>query len=170
MKKIILVFTSILILASCQTTVRFSSGDGSGNITPGKTLKPEYYEMSKLGDNDNPIVLTAKKWLGTPYCFGGEDKKCTDCSGFVQTVFAEIGFDIPRTAQEQYESGSTVNTKNAKPADLIFFGENDKISHVGIYIGEHYFIHSASSKGVTVQSLDDNYYKKRFVGFKRFLN
>ncbi len=108
------------------------------------------------------IIKTAKKYTGTKYVFGGTTPKGFDCSGFLQYVFKQNGYSIPRTADEQYKLGKNIKSqKELVPGDLVFFSTYEKgASHCGIYLGENKFIHVSSSKGVRVDELSDKYYWK----------
>ena len=110
------------------------------------------------------IVREAEKWLGTPYCYGGLDNHCTDCSGFVLQVFSTVGVVLPRTASDQFEYATNVNEDNMQPGDLVFFQHGSGIAHVGIYVGNNEFIHASTSRGVVRQSLDDEYYRTTYAG------
>ncbi|MBO4852897.1 MAG: C40 family peptidase [Schwartzia sp.] len=117
------------------------------------------------------VIKTAKKYTGTRYVFGGTTPKGFDCSGFVQYVFKQNGFAIPRTADEQYKLGKRIKKRaELEPGDLVFFSTYEKgASHCGIYLGKNQFIHVSSSKGVRVDSLDDSYWKPRWYGGKHIV-
>jgi probable lipoprotein NlpC len=115
------------------------------------------------------LMETVKKLYGVPYKTGGTSKKGFDCSGFTRYVFNQLGVALPHNSASQYAFGQKVARKDLQPGDLLFFITNGRsISHVGIYIGNNTFVHSASGKGVVKTSLNDPYYwSKRFVGAKR---
>ena len=119
----------------------------------------------------NEIVRTAYAYRGTPYRFGASRPGAFDCSGFTQYVYSRKGINLPRTAAEQFHSGKAVTSDKLKPGDLIFFHTTRPgISHVGMYVGNGKFVHSASRKsgGVRVDNLN-GYYKKAFRGARRFM-
>lgn len=155
----------LIFLISCQSTVRFSS-----HISE-LTFDTRSLDISllKLDDRQLVVVSESKGLIGTPYCYGGTGTNCFDCSGFVQEIFQKIGVKLPRSAEDQYLYSKIVTKDEVKPADLVFFGNNKKISHVGIYVGNNTFIHSSSSKGVMLQSLDEKYYREHFAGFGRVI-
>jgi cell wall-associated NlpC family hydrolase len=84
-------------------------------------------------------------------------------------VFEMAGIKLPRTAALQYNFGVQIGDYDMLPGDLVFFIRNNKIGHVGIYVGNNQFIHSSTSRGVILQNLDDEYYRTTFVGFKKIL-
>jgi cell wall-associated NlpC family hydrolase len=93
-----------------------------------------------------------------------------DCSGFVRYVFLHsIGLDLPTNSASQFLAGLKVKRSEMKTGDLVFFRTRGKaISHVGIYIDNGQFIHSPSAgKTVRVDSLNEAYWAKHFVGAKR---
>lgn len=119
-----------------------------------------------------PLIKTAKQYIGVKYSFGGSTPKGFDCSGYVQYVFAKHNKNLPRTADVQYTIGKPVKkTTELSPGDLVFFatGKAKEISHVGIYIGKNEFINAQTSKGVAIASLDNPYWKPRYMGAKRVM-
>jgi lipoprotein Spr len=110
-------------------------------------------------------------WFGTRYRYGGTTKDGIDCSAFVQTLFsAHYKLGIPRTAQEQYDATIRISREELKEGDLIFFNTRGGVSHVGMYLQNNKFVHSSTSEGVTITSLDDSYWSKRIVGYGRYAN
>lgn len=118
----------------------------------------------------NAIVDTAKKYMGVPYVWGGDQPTGWDCSGFTQYVMKENGITLPRTAAEQYATGTPVDKSNLKPGDLVFFTTyKPGASHVGFYMGNNQFIHASSvAKQVTISSLDEQYYTDHYIGARRY--
>lgn len=104
------------------------------------------------------IIGTAFDFLGVPYMWGGTSIKHVDCSGLIRSVFYMNGILMPRNASQQARAGVPVSLDSLEPGDLIFFGapgENgnpDKISHVGIYMGDDVYIHA--SQVVRISTLD----------------
>jgi peptidoglycan DL-endopeptidase LytE len=114
------------------------------------------------------VVDIARKYVGTPYAWGGTSPSGFDCSGFIYYVFNQAGQSIARTNTEGYYSKSSF-VSSPKAGDLVFFENTYKagISHMGIYVGNGEFIH-ASDSGVVVSKLSNTYWKPKFVGYKRF--
>jgi len=92
------------------------------------------------GPTGPDVVTSAKKYLGVPYVFGGEDMSGMDCSGLVQTVYADIGIELPRLVSGQMKAGTEVaSLAEAQPGDLIVTGGSD---HILIYAGDNKVIHA----------------------------
>ncbi|MFV8826369.1 peptidoglycan-binding protein [Alkalihalobacterium sp. APHAB7] len=112
------------------------------------------------------VIADAAGLVGTPYVWGGTTPKGFDCSGFVQYVFKNQGVNIPRTVAQQWAAGTSVSKPSV--GDLVFFETiSSGPSHNGIYIGNNQFIHSGSSTGVIVASLNNSYWAPRYLGAKR---
>ena len=129
-------------------------------------------EASKAEESiKDRLLRVAQRMLAVPYRFGGTTLWGIDCSGFVQKTFAFLDLDLPRTAREQYKEGVQVAKSDLSPGDLVFFRTYAKYaSHVGIYLGDNRFVHaSARDRKVTIDSLDEPYYTKHYLGAKRLL-
>ena len=115
------------------------------------------------------VVSEAQKYQGVPYAYGGTSSSGFDCSGFTQKAFSDAGSSIPRTTGGQYNSGTSVDKGSLQPGDLVFFNTSGGgVSHAGIYIGSSNFIHSSSSQGVMISSINDpHYWGSRYIGARR---
>jgi cell wall-associated NlpC family hydrolase len=104
-------------------------------------------------------------WWATKYHYGGTGKNGIDCSAFTGKVLsAAYGINLPRTAHEQYKVAEKINKENLLEGDLVFFNTRGGVSHVGVYLGDNYFVHSSVASGVTISSLSDYYYGRKFIG------
>jgi len=117
------------------------------------------------------LLRVARGMLAVPYRYGGTTLWGLDCSGFVQKAFSFLDFGLPRTAREQFLEGVKVPKTELSAGDLVFFRTRAKYpTHVGIYLGDNRFIHaSAHDRKVTIDSLDEPYYEKHYLGAKRLL-
>ena len=121
----------------------------------------------------NAIVEECKKYIGTPYLYGGLTKDGIDCSGFVFTTVRDSAeIQLPRTVKALYSFVQMIPDSKKQKGDLVFFRTVEStISHVGIYIGKDQFMHSVSDgpkTGVIVSSLKENYWKTRYAGVGTF--
>jgi cell wall-associated NlpC family hydrolase len=108
------------------------------------------------------VIDEAKKYMGSPYSWGGNTPAGFDCSGYTRYVFNNVGISLPRTAETQWNATTPVNSPSV--GDLVFF-QTYKIgpSHVGIYLGNNKFI-SAASQGVVISDMTSTYWKTRYLG------
>lgn len=112
-------------------------------------------------------ISVAKSNLGVKYKWAGNTPSGFDCSGLVTYSFSKAGVNLPRTAAQMYNAGTKVTS--LQPGDLLFYATSGgkKVTHVAIYLGNGQMIHSATSKGVSIASLNNPYWKPRFIGAKR---
>jgi NlpC/P60 family len=114
--------------------------------------------------NDSYLFNFIDEWWAVRYRYGGTTKRGVDCSSFTgQLYYSVYGLSLPRTAREQYAQTSRIGRLDLEEGDFVFFNTRGGISHVGIYLGNSYFTHSSSSSGVTISSLNEAYYAKRFI-------
>jgi len=162
------------------TEVVYREAEGLAQVlsTP-LDVKYDNWSLSILNDPEYKGTLFKffanifKNLKNTPYVFGGNDPQFgLDCSSFTMYVYRELGIDLPRTARDQFNAGIPVDIKNLKVGDLVFFRTYARYpSHVGIYIGNGKFIHFSSMyHGLAISSLDNNYFRRRFIGAKRVLS
>ena len=117
------------------------------------------------------LLEIAKSQLGLKYKYGGVSPKTGfDCSGFVMWVHKQGGITIDREAPGQFQGGKKIEKSDLKAGDIVFFETYKKgPSHVGIYDGNGRFIHSPNSKSeVKFNKLSNSYYKKRYLGARRY--
>ena len=114
-----------------------------------------------------PLYSFIDKWYGTPYKWGGTDNRGIDCSAFSQKLYGSIyGIHIRRTARLQHRTCDELkDIDEAQEGDLVFFRMHRiRISHVGIYLANGYFVHASRSRGVVISCLNDRYWHRRFAG------
>lgn len=117
-------------------------------------------------------VELALSYLGSPYVYGGSSPKGFDCSGFTSYIYKQFGITLNRSAANQLDNGTPVAMSELLPGDLVLFKKagtgSKRASHVGIYIGNHQFVHASTyGVGVIVNDLSDAYYTTGFVGGRR---
>ncbi len=131
-----------------------------------KLAKP--VDLSQTHRVKSLILSQYNQWKGTPYQYGGTTKDGVDCSAFVQNTYrSKLGLSIPRTTRTQIKQGVKVAKHNLKVGDIVFFKTGKTSLHNGIYIGKSQFVHASSSKGVTISSLDNVYWKQNYYLSKR---
>lgn len=102
------------------------------------------------------LVNYAKRFLGNPYVWGGTSLTSgCDCSGFVQSLFKNFGYQLPRCSYEQACEGKAVPFEKMKPGDLIFYYRGSRIGHVTLYIGNGKVIQARGRKyGIVITDWD----------------
>ena len=137
--------------------------------TPHRPEKP--VRKPERGDMGSIAARTAERFVGIPYLWGGNTVvDGMDCSGFVRAVYNLCGVNIPRTSAEQFRVGRDIPMEELSDGDLVFFGSSEqKITHVGIYVGSKKFVHAPKrGEEIKISPLDGGYGKK-FVGARRYL-
>jgi len=122
-------------------------------------------------DLRGPIAELALSMVGVQYRYGGAHPgEGFDCSGLVYYTYSSNGHAVPRTSRQQFAAARTIPLAEAAQGDLVFFSDQEKLSHVGIYLGDGRFVHAPSSGGsVRVASIDAPYYRRHFVAVGRLL-
>ena len=119
------------------------------------------------------LVKAAQKYRGVPYRYGGMDRRGLDCSGLVFLSFRDsLNVEVPRRSEDLWHWTERLEQDQIQPGDLVFFEQNGRIFHVGIYIGEGWFLHSASSgpkTGVMYSRLDERFWSRSYAGAGRAL-
>lgn len=150
--------------------------DDIGNFMADKgllTLTAVEHVGQAVTDRASQLVLTAMGFLGVPYRRGGNSAESGfDCSGFVRAMYEQtVGLLLPRRANEQAAATESIDRKDLRPGDLVFFNTMRRaFSHVGIYIGDGKFIHSPKPGAqVRVENMAGSYWRQRFNGARRVL-
>jgi cell wall-associated NlpC family hydrolase len=101
------------------------------------------------------LVSLARSQIGRRYVFGGTSpEQGFDCSGFLRYLMRAVGKDLPRTAAQQAEAGTPVPRDRSllRPGDILTFGRGNRVTHVGLYVGNGRYIHASSGSGRIVES------------------
>ena len=132
--------------------------------TAEETVKPEenaalYYTLASVkegtpsGEIRESILQFASQFIGNPYVWGGTSlTDGADCSGFVQQIYKQYGYDLPRVAEDQSQCGTKIPVEDAQPGDLIFYAKEGHIYHVVMYAGDGKTIEAASTKLGIIES------------------
>ena len=128
-------------------------------------------EENKSSVDQTKMERIVNSFLGIPYKTGGETKTGMDCSGLVVAVYRQYaGFKLPHDTKKLFKLVKRMDKENLSYGDLVFFSDGwFGVSHVGIYAGGGKFVHSMEDFGVIVSSLDEDYYKKRYIGARRVI-
>ncbi len=152
----------VSLITACSTTAPSRQGKYKGK-TP--------QNVSVAAGPNRDVALYAMRFLGTPYRYGGSSPtEGFDCSGLVQySSKKSLNLNLPRRTSEQANYGHPISLSKLKAGDLLFFNISGQAnSHVGIYLGQTYFVHAPSSGGaVRVEDYSMDYWQKRLSGARR---
>lgn len=169
-------------VSSCGSTKGMTAGRAEVKSAPQRNKEKDrrksaptpkvHIDVAKVSEHavTRTLLAEADSWIGTPYAWGGNDRKGVDCSGFVTQVYLRsLQISLPRTSETQMKYCKPIDRKDLVPGDLVFFtvrGGN-RVGHVGIYIGDGNMVHSSSSKGVVVTPLDNPYFVANYYSSGR---
>ena len=167
----------IVGLSACSSPKRYSRGT-SYNTKVVKQKKKRTYTKSKSSAQTTrlKIVSTAKKYIGKSYTYGGKKPSTGfDCSGFTSHVFKNNGINLSGASHQQAKLGKRKSKRDLEEGDLVFFGSNNRVSHVAIVadVGHNKIkvIHSTSSRGVVIDNISTSeYWSKRYLFGRDVLN
>jgi cell wall-associated NlpC family hydrolase len=150
-----------------------TAGCAGAPVTP-ETREPARMTVEpRIADEavGSAIADVAMGMVGTRYRYGGTDPtEGFDCSGLVYYAYEQAGYRVPRTSQQLFRAVRKISVGDADPGDLMFFQDQTKLSHVGIYLGDGLFVHApASGQKVAVSSLETPYYREHLVAVGRLL-
>lgn len=166
MQKLLLPLLAILLLTSC----------GSSRKTTDNVIIHNSRTAALGASKASSIVTHALRYEGTRYRYGGTDEKGMDCSGLVYTTFKKEAINLPRISRDMAKKGKRISVSEAIEGDLLFFqtSKNRKvINHVGIVVEVNgrdiKFIHSTTSSGVIISSLEESYWNNSFIEARRII-
>ncbi|MDF7680721.1 bifunctional murein DD-endopeptidase/murein LD-carboxypeptidase [Enterobacteriaceae bacterium ESL0689] len=173
MRLILAILVSILLSACSATshTIKNPSSENHEDFSSLQTSQNEFEAMVHNLDIKSRLMEQYTRWQGVRYRLGGSGQNGIDCSGFVQRTFREqFGLELPRSSYEQQNSGKSILRSQLRMGDLVLFRAGSTGRHVGIYIGNDQFVHASTTQGVTISSMNDPYWKKRYDNARRILS
>lgn len=144
----------------------------------GSSMSPVENPVAQLRSLQEPpptvvrqaLLAQHQRWAGTPYRIGGNNERGIDCSALVQNVYRDtFNMQLPRTTRGQVHEGRSIDRQALEAGDLVFFRPPGRYDHVGIYIGDGYFLHASSSQGVIISRLDNSYWQRYYWQARRTL-
>ena len=158
----------LIALAGCSATSQTRLPDP---VTSAETTTADRARGDSSTRNPGEALADfALSLQGTRYRYGGASRDGLDCSGLVFYAHRRLGLEVPRTSSDQAQEAEQVKRRKLERGDLVFFKiDSRKVNHVGIYVGDHRFVHApGEGKPVTVSSLDDEFYADTFSGAGRY--
>lgn len=144
---------SVPLTVAAQQGARRAEGPAR---TAAVVRPPTAAERAALVDQArrDSVVRMARAQLGRRYIFGGTTPSGFDCSGFTRYLMRALGYDVPRTAAQQAQVGREVprDVRFLRPGDLLTFGRGNRVTHIGVYVGDGKYIHASSGQGRIVES------------------
>lgn len=178
MRKLLILLLIIVSYSSCKSSKKarnskiITKKSATRDVSKSRTT-----ETSEITSLEDQIINYAKTFEGVRYRWGGTDKSGMDCSGLVFESFKTHDIYLPRISRDMAKKGVEIKLKETQKGDLLFFktgkSRRNAINHVGLVIeiknNAIYFIHSTTSKGVIISSLNDDYWKSSFTEVRRIL-
>lgn len=168
---IALLIASSLAITSCGSAKNTATVNRTTKVDKGHNRHDDSHSFKtpkSLPPQTDALMTETKRWLGTPYKYGGESKRGVDCSGLVMCIYKNaLDIKLPRNSAQQSRFCSPLDKNQLLPGDLLFFatsGKSKGVSHVGIYVGDGKMVHSSGSSGVIVSNIFDDYYVRTFAG------
>lgn len=151
------------------TTVKTATGNMATEACDAMQFKYAQLMDTEIESVSNIALFDfIEEWWATAYRYGGTTKKGIDCSALTGLLLSTVyAIGVPRTARDQYAASDKIAREDMQEGDLVFFNTRGGISHVGVYLTNNHFVHASTSSGVTISSLEDDYYRKRFIGAGR---
>ena len=157
------ILTMIIFLLGCHNTKK-STVSNKNDFSPVQTKYAEILNVSPKEIQNIALYHFIDKWLGVKYKYGGTTQEGVDCSGFANTLYKEVYKTVlPRTSQDIAKQLKSTSKNSLSEGDILVFDiDGKKSSHIGIYLTNNKFVHSSTSKGVIISSLELPYYQKSF--------
>lgn len=168
-------FRSVELLAMLAFFCMLSACSPTKRLAVEPVFPESQTERSSAVDHSVPDIEYRLRsevavWAGAPHALGGTTAEGIDCSAFVQNVYkSAFNLPLPRTTSEQVHAGESVQRRDLRPGDLVFFRPPTKSRHVGIYLNDGEFAHVSSSQGVTISDLNQEYWEQSYWTSRRVL-
>ena len=157
MFKLVVVIACVMLLASCAS----APCHGPGN--PAIKVAAKRVDLSDTHKTKQILDQQYLNWRHVRYRMGGLSKNGIDCSGLVYLTYrTKFGIAMPRSTQNQSNTGRTIRKDQLRSGDLVFFKTGFSTRHVGMYIDKGRFLHTSTSKGVMISSLNSSYWASRY--------
>jgi len=144
-----------------------SNNEFGSSIETCSALQFKYAQMMNVDVEsltNSTLYNFIEEWWATHYHYGGTGKNGIDCSAYSGLLLNRVwGIKTPRTARAMYDVAEKIERENLKEGDLVFFNTRGGVSHVGVYLGNGYFTHSSTGNGVTINNLEETYYKSKLI-------
>ena len=158
------VVKTIPVKAGVNKTVMDELGS---TIETCSTLQFKYAQLMNVdveSISNSALYNFIEDWWATRYHYGGQTRNGIDCSAYSGTLLSKVwGIKAPRTARAMYGVAEKIDRENLKEGDLVFFNTRGGVSHVGVYLGNGYFTHASTGNGVTINNLEETYYKTKLI-------
>lgn len=172
--KYVFISSFVLYFSSCKhhKTMVSDKDTKESNLTSSKSLKKKYAEKLGVSESDiknDKLYQFINDWYGVKYKYGGKDKSGIDCSGLTSTLYAAVyKKTISSSTKALVGEVKKIKQSDLKEGDLVFFNTNGKsISHVGVYLQNHKFVHASTKKGVMISDMNEPYFQKTYVSSGR---
>lgn len=162
--------TTLPVQSIEQDYVYVNSPDGTLKLKK-EAVRIQSARLPEINPSFSTLYDSASKYIDLGYLWGGMSSYGYDCSGYVYHMYRHLGFDLPRDAHEQYLSTTPIEKSELLPGDLVYFSNDkdiEKISHIGIYIGNGYMIHSPNTPlSIEERTIESGLYQEIYVGASR---
>jgi lipoprotein Spr len=171
-RKLVLYLSFLFVVIQVTASIRRNSYNEDPTLSEriaafkregvGKKVNTDNYDVEG-------VIGYAESLLGTPHAMGGYSSQGIDCSGLVKLAHAQFNIELPHSSHEQARYGTLLSTdEELKRGDLVFFhstyATTNLVTHAGIYLGDNQFIHTSTSRGVSISAvLDSGYWQDHYL-------
>ena len=167
MKYFLLLLATLLLFSGCSRKLPPKKHNTHTTEVKRITIKPKKTSSKKSSGLDK-LYGQYNAWKDTPYKYGGLSLTGVDCSGFVLNTYKKVyGIQLPRSTKYQVKKGRVVYRYELRTGDLLFFKTGWNVRHVGIYLEKGKFMHASDSRGVSISSINNPYWKKHYWQTRR---